>query len=267
MEILEPAGGPDNIRLVARADAEFCLTSVLHYLVARDEEDLLPARFVAVVGQRSPMAGLVAADSPLHAPADLGGRRVGGPPEGRLLVEYRACLARRGIAEPTVVACDYGQAPAALGRGEIDVVPDFADLLPRTRRQAGIDLRAVPIGAEVYASGVVAGDHVDHEVAVRMREAVAAALARQRHAPDNGLDVLRQRYPGVDADEAVEGWRLVEAAIFTGAPVASMQPERWQASVEHYTAGHDLAAPDPTTTYRSELVMDADATALERSAE
>lgn len=263
---MDPAAGPDNIRRVAHADAEFCLTSVLHYLVARAEDGALGARFVAVVGQRSPMAGLVTADSPMYTPADLGGRRVGGPTGGRLLTEYCASLARRGIAEPAVVSCEYGQAPAALGRGDVDVVPDFADLLPRVRRQAGIDVRAVRVGADVYASGLVAGDHVSNEVAVRMRHAVAAAVERQRQAPETGLEALRRRYTGVDPDEALEGWRLAEPAIFTEVPVGAMQAERWQATVDHYTAGHGLSATDPITAYRPELASDADDAALRASA-
>lgn len=235
---------------------------MLHYLVARAVDGALDARFVAVVGQRSPMAGLVAADSELYAPADLGGRRVAGSEGGRLFTEYCASLARRGVEEPEVVLCDYGQAPAALGRGDVDVVPDFADLLPRVRRQAGIDVRAVPVGVEVYSTGLVAGDHVPHELAARMRDAVAAAIERQRQVPETGLDLLRQRYPDVDPDEALEGWRLAEPAIFTGVPVGTMRADRWQATVDHYATGHGLSAPDPVTTYRPALAADADDAAL-----
>lgn len=235
---------------------------MLHYLVARAEDGALSARFVAVVAQRSPMAGLVAADSALHAPADLGGRRVGGSGDGRLLTEYCASLARRGVEEPDVVFCDDGQAPAALGRGDVDVVPDFSDLLPRVRRQAGIDVRSVPVGADVYSTGLVAGDHVPHELAARMRDAVAAAIERQRQMPETGLDALRGRYPDVDPDEALEGWRLAEPAIFTGVPVGTMQADRWQATVDHYAAGHGLSALDPVTIYRPALATDADNAAL-----
>lgn len=253
MEILEPAVGPDNIRRVAQQEADFCLTSVLHYLVARAEDGVVPARFVAVVGQRSPMAGLVNAASSLSTPADLAERRVGGPQGGRLLVEYCASLAIRGIDPPAVVDVAYGDAPVALGRGEIDVVPDFADLLPRVRRQSGIDVRAIPVGADVYASGVVAGDHVPANVVSRMRDAAVAAVKRQRRDPRAGLDMLRRRYPGVDPDDAVEGWRLAEPGIFTGDPVGTMHSGRWRATVEHYTSGHGLLRIDPTTTYRPDL--------------
>jgi hypothetical protein len=203
------------------------------------------------------MAGLVAADASLSESADLGGRRVGGPPGGRLLTEYRACLARHGIADPVEVTCAYDDAPAALARGDIDVVPDFADLLPRVRRQARIEVRAVRIGVDVYATGLVAGDHVPAERVARMRAAVAAAVERQRQAPMTGLDALRRRYPAVDPDEAVEGWSLAQPAIFTGVPVGTMEPQRWRTTLAHYAAGHGLHVPDPVAVFRAEFATEA----------
>lgn len=256
MDILEPAGGPANVRRVAAGEADFCLTSVLHYLVARTEDGLLPARFVAVVGQRSPMAGLVAADSPWTTPWDLGGRRVAGPASNRLVVEYGAWLDRHGVASPVIVECGDGGGPAALGRGDVDVVPEFADLVPRVRRQSGTDVRPVRVGGEVYANGLVAGDHVSPAVVDRMRTGLAAALERQRRAPETGLDLLCDRYPGTAADDALEGWHLAESSIFGHAPVGAMETERWRDTLAHYATAHHLTAPEPTTVYRADCCTD-----------
>lgn len=256
MEILEPAAGPANVQRVAAGDADFCLTSVLHYLVAQAEGGPLPARFVAVVGQRSPMAGLVATDRPWTTAGDLGGRRVAGPATNRLVAEYLAWLDHRDAAEPVLVECGEGGGPAALGRDEVEVVAEFADLVPRVRRQSGVDVRAVPVGGEVYANGLVAGDHVPHAMVERMRAAVIAALERQRRAPETGLDLLCDRYPETDAGDALEGWYLAEPSIFGGAPLGAMTAVRWQATLTHYAGAHRLATPAPDTVYRSEWLTD-----------
>lgn len=256
MDVLEPAGGPANVRRVAAGEADFCLTSVLHYLVARAEDGWLPARFVAVVGQRSPMAGLVASDSPWTVPSDLGGLRVAGPSSNRLVAEYTAWLARHEIADPVIVDCGEGGGPAALGRGDVDVVPEFADLVPRVRRQSGLDVRPIRVGGEVYANGLVAGDHVPDTVVDRMRTAIAAALERQRRAPETGLDVLCDRYPGTHAGDALEGWHLAESSVFGDTPVGAMDADRWQATLAHYATAHRLTAPEPTTVYRPDCLTD-----------
>lgn len=148
---------------------------------------------------------------------------------------------------------DYADAPAALGRGEVDVEADFVDLLPRVRRQAGVPVRAVPLGVEVYASGLVAGDGVPLELVTRAGAAVVAALEAQRRHPGAGLAELARRYPEVDPAEALEGWVLAEPNVFTGEEPGSMDPARWEGTVAHLSAAHALPAPPPDTVYRPEL--------------
>lgn len=250
VELLDPAPGPENVRSVAAGEADVCVTSVLHYLTALDRFGALPARFIAAVYQRSPMAAVVRATAAAREPADLAGLRVGGLPGDRFTAEYRAALAAAGSGDPVIVPLPYEAVPAALGRGEVDVVPDFADLVPRIRRQAGLAVRAVPIGPDVYGSGVVAADSLSDALAARVRDAVAAALEQQHDHPDVGLDALLQRYPGIDPDDVREGWQLAAASIFTGAAPAAMDAARWHDTLRHYTTTHDLARPDPETVYR-----------------
>ncbi len=242
---------------MAAGGADFCLTSVTHYLRARAQSGALAARFVAIVTQRHPMAGIVRADSRLARPADLGSQRVGGPTDSALVAEYRAGLDWLGLAPPVLVPVDYSEAPAALGRGEVDVVPDFADLVPRTRRQAGVPVRAVSLGVEVYGSGLVAADRVPADVVERMRSALAAALVAQRHDPTAGVDQLETRYPEVDPADAVEGWRLVEPNIFTGVEPGSMETGRWADTIAWTATAHGFEPPEPHTVYRPELALAA----------
>lgn len=253
--MLEPVPGPENVRRVAAGGADFCLTSVTHFLRARAQSGALAARFVSVVVRRSPMAAFVAADSPLATAADLGGRRLGGPPDSGLVAEYRAGLAALGLDPPVLVSLDYAAAPAALATGEVDAVCDFVDLLPRVRRQAGVPVRAVPLGLDVYSSGLVAADRLAADVVTRMQAAVAAALERQRLDPAAGLAELARRYPEADPAEALEGWWLAEPNIFTdGAPAGTSDPAGWAATVAHLATAHGLPAPAPQTVYRRELI-------------
>ncbi len=199
------------------------------------------------------MAAIVPADSEIRSPSDLAGRTVAGPPDGKLVAEYEAALAAHGTAPSVLVPTDYAEAPAALARGEADVVPDFADLVPRVRRQSGIPVRAVPVGVEVYASGLVAADRLPDDLVERLRDAVVNALELQRHDPEAGLGELARRYPDVDPDEALEGWSLVEPNIFTGAPPGSMDAAHWEPAISHACATHQLPVPPPETVYRQEL--------------
>ena len=240
---------------MAAGGSDFCLTSVTHYLTARAQApEGLAARFVSVVVRRSPMSGFVPADSPLTTPADLAGRRLGGPESSRLVNEFRAGMAMLGLAQPELVPSDYSQAPAAMARGEVDMVCDFVDLLPRIRRQAGVDVRAVPLGLDVYSSGLVGADRIPDDVVSRLQSAIAAALEAQRANPEGGLDELAVRYPDADPLEALEGWELAAPNIFTGPTPGASDPETWARTIAHLAGAHGLPAPDPDTVFRRALV-------------
>lgn len=244
---------------MAEGGADFCLTSVGYFLRALSDRAVsdravsgapLPARFAGIMLQHTHMAAIVAADSPLRAPSDLPGRRVGGGP---FVVDYQGCLRALGLGPGEEVPMDYLDAPAALARGEIDAVADFVDTLPLTRRRAGVPVRLIPFAVEIYGSGLVAADRLPPSVVARMRAAMAAALERQRQDPERALPELRRRYPNADPEGALEGWSVIEPHIFTGVEPGSMEPARWEATIAHLCAVHGFSAPGPDQVYRPEL--------------
>ena len=254
VEVLHPASGPENVRRVATAGSEFCLTSMGHYLAARKRFGDLAARFVSAVVQRHPIAGLVASDSGIDTPGDLSGRRVGGSGDKGLLAEYQAALDQLGLERGEVVETSYSDAPAALARGEIDALPDFVDLVPRTSLQSGVPVRAVHFGVQAYGHGLVAGDHVDLQTVRQMQDGLAAALNRQRQDPSIGLDILAERYPEADPGLALDGWSMGEAGIFTGVPVGSSTPEGWESTLAFHAAAHGSPRLDPESVYRADAI-------------
>lgn len=253
VDIAGPPGGPDNIRQVASGERDFCLTSVHHFLTALGEGGEMAARFVAIVVQRSPLAALVPLGSPLTAPSDLAGVRVGGSGDHNHTLEFIATLQRLGLPAPSVVAAVDKDAHSALGRGEVDAIVGFTDSLPRVSRLVGLPLRAIPVGLDVYASGLVAGDHVPRELAERMRVALAAALERQRNDPAFGLDEMCRRYPETVPDEAIEGWRLLEPNVFTGVEPGMMDRARWEDTLAFLAAARGIRQPRPEQVYRPEF--------------
>jgi hypothetical protein len=162
-------------------------------------------------------------------------------------------MALLGLEPPELVPLE-GLPPEALARGEVDMVCDFADLLPRIRRQAGIDVRIVPLHLDLYSSGLVAADRLPDELVARVQAAVAAALEAQRQDPELGLDELARRYPDADPFEALEGWALAVPNIFTGPPPGSSDPETWARTIAHFAGAHGLPAPEPETVYRPALI-------------
>jgi ABC-type nitrate/sulfonate/bicarbonate transport system substrate-binding protein len=257
VELLDPWGEVDNVRRVAGGDADFCLSRVAGYLVATAKDSGLAARYAAILVRRSPIAAFVPASSDIVRPADLSGRRVGGATWA--MAEFVGGMAWLGLEPPEIVPMSRSsgggllqEACGMLGRGALDAVADFEDLLPRARRHSGLDVRSVPLGLDVYSSGLVAGDHVPAALVARVTGAVLATLQRQRHDAERGVAEVVARVPRVVPDDAREGWRLVEPRIFTGEPPGSMSAGRWAATVAYLSPAHGLTPADPGRVYRAE---------------
>lgn len=255
VEILDPSGGPDNIVRVGSGDSDFALTSVQHYLSARHEHGDIPARFVAMVVQRSPIGALVPATSSVRAPADLAGCRVGGDAANPQVVEFMATLDHLGIERPALVELPAGTGPAALARGEVDAIVALVDAMPRRRRQAGIDLRAIRVGRDdIYASGVIASDRLADDLVAKVRAGVVAALEAQRLGPGAGLAQMADRYGDDRTDDAPEGWRMLQEFVFTDVPTGSMDADRWRTTLEFLCRARGFDVPAPESVYRPHFV-------------
>lgn len=241
---------------MASGGADFCLTGVTYYLFARRQAGSgLGARFVAVVHQRSPLAGVVAAESDIVRPSDLAGRRLArSAATGWLPDELVACLAERGIAPPEIVPVGYGEPPRALGLGTVDVMATFLDTTTQQQPTSGISTRAIHVGHEIYASGLVAADRVPGDVVSRMVLAVRAGFERQQREPSAGIDEFCRRFPATSPVRARETWDLLAPFVFTGPPVGSMDDGRWTETLAWLAGVHGLAVPSPSTVRRQPYV-------------
>lgn len=242
--------------MLAAGGGDFGLAPIVYYLQAWAQEGDLPVRYVLPVHKRNSIAGLVRADSSLSVAADLQDQMVGGPVGGAglgwLMTEYGAAMLDAGLRPSPVVAMAYSEAIDALGEGRIDAVPNLAELLPLVQRRAGVPLRAIPLGARVYSSGLLAADSVSAEVVTAMQAAVATTLERQRVEPTRGCDELVGRYPDVRPDDAVESWSRLEPFVFVGnEKAASASSECWHRSMRYTAAVHGVPSPGSPWAWRT----------------
>lgn len=261
VELLEPAPGPENVRRVAEGGSDFCLTSVTHYLHARESYGPLPARFVAIVTQRTPLAAFVVAGRPISTDvipiraSDVAGARIAGTEKSALTRELVAHLRARGHEPGELVDVAYGDAMRALADAEVDAVADFIDLLPRMRRRVPnvnvSGLRLCDDGATHYGSGLVTSDRNLAERPAMVGafvDAVRDAWEATRDDPARGTEAFVRRYPQVDPQVVVECWRETERLIFAGPP-GQLDPARWEQTLRHIATAQGLPMPEPQTTY------------------
>jgi ABC-type nitrate/sulfonate/bicarbonate transport system substrate-binding protein len=249
-------GFTTRVKAVAAGEVDFALTGVAYLLAAQSEAGgRLPARFAAVSHQRNAIVGVVRGDSELMQAADLAGSRVASWIMPWFTQEYAGALEQMGVGPPVVVETqDPG---AALGRGEVDVIPTWMDMTLAHRRNAGFPIRAIPLDIEVYPTGLVAADRLPDELVFRMREAFIAGYALHRDEPELGTAAFRRRFPHVSEEHIAANWALFEPYAFGGAPPGSMTADRWQATIDYTGATHGLCTMPGERIYRPELLAPA----------
>ncbi|MGI8686218.1 MAG: ABC transporter substrate-binding protein [Acidimicrobiales bacterium] len=237
------------------APPDFAVTAVQSAVGARVRRphDRHP-RFVAVVHQRSPLAAFVPVDSPLRWPSDLAGARVAASTAPWFDLEYRAALEALGLDPPVVVPARADGRRLSLADGEVEVIGSWDEAISVLRRRAGVPVRSIPFGPQVYTTGVVAQDHVSGDVVARMVEALRHAFEQQRANPELGLDDLCNRYKGVDRAGALEEWAVLDDYVFgTGQPL-TMTDDQWEATVAHAARTYGLTPVAVGELCREELV-------------
>ena len=243
------------VTAVADGEVDFALTSVAYLLAGQAAaQGHLAARFAAVFHQRNPIAALVAGDSRLRAQEDLAETKV--TASGSWFVqELDGALAQAGLAPLTVVDAP-GDVRAALGAGEIDLIPGWVDMPPSYSRE-GLEIRAIPLEVDAYATGLAAADRLELELVSRMRDALAAGYELQREHPELGIEALRRRVPGLSEHHLTTAWSVFEPYAFGRPEPLSMDAERWQTTIDYTAATHGLPTFPAQRVYRQELLSPA----------
>lgn len=248
VELLDGRGA--TTERIAAGEAELGLTATLYFLRAQTASaPELPVRFAMPLHQRDPIAGLVRHDSELMTPQDLPDRSVARWGLAFMTEAYTWALARLS-AKPSQIVPVEGDPSAALQAGTVDVVPSWAETIP-VRSYAGVTVRAIPLGGEGYASGLIAADAVSDEVLTRVRKALTAAFSLQRDQPDLGVKPFCERYPHIPRADAFANWRdFVPFAFAETSETRAVDPDRWTATAADTIEAHQLPPLHAERLYR-----------------
>lgn len=247
-------GFANRVEAVASGHADFALTAVAYVLSAQtDCGGRLPVRFVAISHQRNPTVALVRADSDLHEPADLQGARVARWSMPWYASELTGALAHLGLESPVIVDTGGRNLDAALGRGEVDVIPTWMDWLTFYDRNTVVPVRIIPLDIEVYATGLIAADRLPLELVIRMRDAFAAGHDLHKNEPEVAIAGFRRFFPEISEEHIRANWSLFEPYAFDRPP-GSMDQVRWRDTIAHTAETHGLVALPEQRLYRPELL-------------
>jgi len=242
-------------KAVASGEVDFGLTSVAYVLAAQTElGGRLGARFAAMLHQRNPISAIVREDSRFESAADLQGSRAARWSIPWFAQEYVGAMSFLGLDQSVMV--DSSEPDAQLERGEIDVIPTWADMT-LNHVDKGYGVRPIGLDIETYATGLLAADRLPLELVERMRDAFVGGFDLQRERPELGIAAYRRRFPDVSEQWIRNSWSLFEPYAFDDGAPGAMHADRWETTIEHTAATHGLSPFPAERVYRPELLAPA----------
>ncbi len=243
------------------------LTTGVEDVVVAGGAELLQARaegmdLVAVASyyRRYPVRIVVPEASPIQAPADLRGRRVGVPGRyGESWVGLRLALAGAGLAESDISVQEIGYTQqAALATGKVDAVIGYVNGDVVAMRQAGFAARTVDLGDDLPLVSIclvtTRAYATDRTEAVKDVVAGTIAGIKAVVADQPAAVTASQSYvPGLSAADATATATAVLAAtvpLFLDddqSVSGALDLEQWQQMSERMSAAGLLAEPVTVT--------------------
>lgn len=207
----------DGVQLVAAGELPFSIASGDQVIQARSQG--LPVLAVAGWYQRFPVAIIALTDTPLEAPEDLRGLRIGIPETfGASYIGLRALLAAADMSESDInlQAIGYTQL-AALTNGTVDAVVVYANNEPVVLAQQGTAFNAIYVAdyANLVSAVIVSSDTFVDENPEDVRRFVGAFLSGLEDVlsdPEEAFEISEAYVEGLSDNRAVQ-WPVLQASI------------------------------------------------------
>jgi len=249
----------DLLKLVGSDELQFAIASGDQVLLARSQG--LPVVYVLNWYRRFPVCVVSLAETGIHQPADLVGKRVGTPAlYGASYIGWRALLEAAGIREADVqlISIGYTQV-AALSEKQVDAALCYAMNEPVQMRQAGRQVEVIYVAdyVNLVSNGLITNEKTINqhpELVQGMVRATLRGLAYTLDHPDEAFEIALKYVPEAASDaqtrevnraileESVAFWRAEAGQLGRSVEAEWQASQRVMEQMGLIPAGGDVAA-------------------------
>lgn len=233
----------DALPLTAAGKMDFAIAGGDQVITARAQG--IPVVYLASLYAKFPPTVVALAESGIHGPEDLRGKRVGLPLYGTNLLAMKAIMSQTGLTETDLELVDigYGQI-AALTEGVVDAVVVFANNEPLKLRNMGYEITSIPSWDyfSLVGHGLITGEKMTAEAPDLVKKMVRATIRGMRYAlenPDEAFAVCLKHLPelGEEQKKQEKEVLLASMAIWENeytreSGLGHSDPEAWRESQE-----------------------------------
>lgn len=233
----------DALPLTAAGKMDFAIAGGDQVITARAQG--IPVVYLASLYAKFPPTVVALAESGIHGPEDLRGKRVGLPLYGTNLLAMKAIMSQTGLTETDLELVDigYGQI-AALTEGVVDAVVVFANNEPLKLRNMGYEITSIPSWDyfSLVGHGLITGEKMTAEAPDLVKKMVRATIRGMRYVlenPDEAFAVCLKHLPelGEEQKKQEKEVLLASMAIWENeytreSGLGHSDPEAWRESQE-----------------------------------
>jgi NitT/TauT family transport system substrate-binding protein len=199
----------DLLKLVGSDELQFAIASGDQVILARSQG--LPVVYVMDWYRRFPVCIVSLAETGIHQPADLAGKRVGTPATyGASYIGWRALLEATGLdeADMELVSIGYTQV-AALTEHQVAAALCYAMNEPVQMQAAGESVNIIDVAdyANLVSNGLITNEKTANEQSTLVQGMVRAALKGLAYTidhPDEAFQICVKYVPEVASDAEAE---------------------------------------------------------------
>ncbi len=250
----------DLLKLAGAGELQFVIGSGDQVIMARSQE--LPVIYVLNWYRRFPVS--VAALTPLAAPGDLSGAKVGIPGlYGASYIGWLAMLNAAGVdpAAVNLISIGYTQAENLVA-GQVDAAVVYAMNEPVRLREQGYEVSELLVADYInfVSNGLITNEKTIREQPDLVRGMVRAIVRGLRDTlddPDAAFAICRRHVPEIDDAGAPLQRAVLQAALdfWRGDLLGESDPAAWEASVAFMRqSGMINVDLDPAQLYSNEFV-------------
>lgn len=261
---IQPSGGSSEVvKLVGAGSADFGVAAGPALISGKVEG--VDLKMIGLLNQRDPI-GFYWFDETIEDPYDFVGRKVGCSIEAIQYIEYRALLAKYGIAEDDIEVVPIGWDPISpLATDAVDIVVAWNTDYYRFVDAGYPDVHFTPIedwGVGLVNIGIVAKTsylEADPDTVEKFMRATLRGYEYMLDHPSEALDLYLENYPDMDRIPATQQFeaerQLMVSNLTDEHGLFYMEQEAWSNTLDLlYEFGVISTKPEVTTLFTRDFL-------------
>lgn len=242
LQVTPGTGSTDSVKLTAAGQFDLAEAAASSLIIGRARD--IPVKAVTMIYQESPTILMALETSGIKTLKDLVGKRIGVRYQGAVYPEFVALLKKNGIDRSQVKEVQIGVGETPLFVGQVDVLSNYMQEIPRFEQQFGKKLNVIRFtdyGVNFYATSIIASESSIQSKPETIRRFVGTVARTWKYIEthqEEAIDALVKAFPEMNKAALLTELKifmpLMKSAVTEKNGWGAMETARWETDITHF---------------------------------